>query len=305
MKFGILCFGALNIDRLCRVERIARPGEESFILDRNDYPGGSAANTTVGLARLGIKTGFIGKVANDQEGRLLLKSFEEENVDIKGIVRHQKGRSGVVTGFIDNSGERTLYVDPGVNDTLVFEDINLDYARSSEFLHFTSFVGQKPFEAQNSLIAFLSGTKISFDPGEIYVRKGLKVLNQLISKTHVLFLNEKELRILTGMSCQSGANFLIKKGIKYVFIKRGKKGCFVTSGKSDYFIPPYPAEVVDTTGAGDAFCAGVLFGLLKKMNLYDCGRIGNFVASRCISKMGARNGLPRISEVKEVLELKA
>ncbi|MEM2915468.1 MAG: carbohydrate kinase family protein, partial [Candidatus Bathyarchaeia archaeon] len=118
MKLDVICFGALNIDKLYTTNRIATGGEESFLLDCEESPGGSAANTAVGLARLKLKVGFIGKIADDREGKIHLQSFTQENIDISGIVTSPKGRSGTVLGFIDRKGERALYIDPGVNDSL-------------------------------------------------------------------------------------------------------------------------------------------------------------------------------------------
>jgi ribokinase len=86
--------------------------------------------------------------------------------------------------------------------------------------------------------------------------------------------------------------------VEIVAVKLGSKGCYVTDGKQSHNVEPFKVKVVDTTGAGDAFCAGFLYGLISGKNLYDCGRIGNFVASRCIMKMGARPGLPYLKDLK-------
>jgi ribokinase len=77
-----------------------------------------------------------------------------------------------------------------------------------------------------------------------------------------------------------------------VAVKLGASGCYVTEGRERHLIEALNVEVVDTTGAGDAFCAGFLYGLINKKNIEECGRLGNFVASRCIMQMGARAGLP-------------
>jgi ribokinase len=79
----------------------------------------------------------------------------------------------------------------------------------------------------------------------------------------------------------------------------GNKGCYVTDGKESHSIEAFKVKVVDTTGAGDAFCAGFLYGLISDKSLYECGKLGNFVASRCIMKMGARPGLPTIEDLKK------
>jgi len=298
MSLDVIGFGALNVDKLYKVNRIAREEEESFVIDFKESSGGSAANTIVGLARLELKTGYIGKVAEDREGELLLNDFRKENVDTSGIIISRQGRSGVVMGYIDRKGERALYVDPGVNDWLEFKEINLEYASRAEFLHLTSFVGKKPFEAQKKLVKTLSEAKISFDPGALYARKSLMSLKPIIKRSLVMLPNENEIRLITGKDYERGSKTLIEEGVSVVAVKLGERGCYVTDGKERHFVEPYEKELVDTTGAGDAFCAGFLYGLIKGRDLYQCGRLGNFVAARCISKMGARTGLPRLPDLQ-------
>jgi ribokinase len=297
LSFDVVCFGALNIDKLYRVDRIAKENEESFIINFKESPGGSAANTAVGLARLKLKVGCIGKVSNDREGKLALKDLKKENVDTGGIIISKEGRSGIAMGYINRKGERTLYVDPGVNDSLKFEEIDLDYASRTEFMHLTSFVGRKPFEAQKKLVKTLPKIKISFDPGELYARKGLTSLKPILKKSFVVLLNENEVKLLTGKNYAAGSKTLIRNRVAIVAVKLGEKGCYVTDGRESYLIKPYRVKAVDTTGAGDAFNAGFLYGLIKNKDLYECGRLGNFVASHCIRKVGAREGLPKLSDL--------
>jgi len=299
MIFDVIGFGALNVDKLYKVNMIAKEEEEGFVIDFKEAPGGSAANTIVGLARLGLKTGFIGSVAEDREGRLLINDFRKEKVDTNGIIVSKRGRSGVVMGYIDRKGERALYVDPGVNDSLEFKGINLEYVSRTNFLHLTSFVGEKPFEAQKELVKKLSDIQISFDPGALYARKSLTSLKPIIKRSFVMIPNEIEIRLLTGKDCERGSKTLIEEGVSVVAVKLGERGCYVTDGKESHFVEPFEKKLVDTTGAGDAFCAGFLYGLIKGRDLYECGRIGNFVAARCISKMGARTGLPRLPDLKD------
>lgn len=300
MTFDVVGFGALNMDKLFKVNMIAKEEEEATVLNFKESAGGSAANTVVGLSRLELETGFIGKVAADREGTFLLGEFRKEGVDINGISVSEKGRSGTVMGFIDKRGDRALYVDPGVNDQIDFNDINLDYVSDTEFLHLSSFVGEKPFKAQKQLIDQLSSVKISFDPGAIYARKGLEALKPIIRKSYVIFPNLIEVKLLTGQDYREGARTLTELGADIAAVKLGKRGCYVTDGKESHLIEPYKVEVVDTTGAGDAFCAGFLYGLAKGKDLYECGKLGNFVASRCVSAMGARTGLPRLEELKNL-----
>lgn len=302
MKFDVVGMGALNVDKLYLVNHIAKEDGESSILESTEACGGSAANTVVGLTRLGLRTGYIGKVARDREGRLLLRDFEKEKVDTEGIVVAKTGRSGVVMGFVDKEGERALYVDAGVNNALAFNEINLQCTNNTSFLHITSFVGEEAFQVQKKLVTSLSkSVKLSLDPGELYAKKGLTMLKPIIKRCFAVFPNEHELDLLTGEGHKKGAEKLLDEGVSIVAVKLGPKGCYVTNGKEEHLIPRYPAEVVDTTGAGDAFCAGFLHGLIKDKNLERCGKLGNFVASKCIEKVGARPGLPRQADLPKNL----
>jgi ribokinase len=300
MKFDVVGFGALNLDKLFKVNTIAKEEEEGFVTEVLESAGGSAANTTVGAARLELKTGYVGKVAADREGKVLLDAFRTEGVNVNGITVSKKGRSGTVMGFVDPNGDRALYVDPGVNDEIELGDINLDYVSDTKFLHLTSFVGEKTFETQKELLKQFSGVKISFDPGALYVNKGLDALKQIIQKSYVMFPNALELKTLTGKDYKQGAKKLIALGVQVVAVKLGKQGCYVTDGKESHTIEAYTVDAVDTTGAGDAYCAGFLYGLTKRKDLHTCGKLGNFVASRCVQKMGARTGLPHLNELKGV-----
>jgi ribokinase len=293
-RFDVIGFGALNVDKLFKVNKLAEAEEESFIEEYAEACGGSAANTAVGLARLGCKVGFIGKVGCDREGDLLIQDFLAEGVDTTGTIRTVQTKSGSVLGFVDKKGARALYIDPEVNDTMGFDEINVKYASQAQFLHLTSFVGDESFQAQKRLLdAIPNSVKVSFDPGALYARKGFASLEPIIKKTYVLMPNAIELQLLTGETdyCK-GADFMVGRGVKVVAVKLGGDGCYVTDGRERYLIEALKTKVVDTTGAGDAFCAGFLYGLVNKKSLYECGRLGNFVGSRCVMRMGARTGLP-------------
>jgi len=293
LRFDVICFGALNVDKIYMVNKIASADEECEILDFKEYPGGSAANTAVGLARLGVKTGFIGKVATDREGEMLIRAFIDEGVNTDGIMISEYGRSGTVIGFVDEKGDRALYVDPGVNDTLEFHEIDLEYASQADLIHLTSYAGEAPFQSQKKLVEALPEISITVDPGMIYARKGLAELKPLIKRCLVFFPSERELKLLTGKNYREGAESLLREGVKIVAVKLGARGCYVTDGEESYLIEPFKVEVVDSTGAGDAFCAGFLYGMINNRTLRECGVLGNFVASRTLMRMGARNGLPR------------
>ncbi|MCW4006782.1 MAG: carbohydrate kinase family protein [Candidatus Bathyarchaeota archaeon] len=287
-------FGALNVDKLFQVNRIAHAEDESYIKTRSVNCGGSAANTAVGLARLGCKTGFIGKVGGDKEGKLLVEDFCKEGVDTQGIIHAKYGESGTVMGFVDDQGQRALYIHSGVNDALAIEEISKDYAANARFLHLTSFVGEKSFQTQKDLLETLPRTvKVSFDPGVLYAQKGKTKLQPILQRTYLMMPNRSELKLITGeQDPTKGAAALLELGVQICAVKLGANGCYITDGKQTHTIEPHKGRLVDTTGAGDAFNAGFIYGLLNGKDLLECGRIGNFVASRCVMELGARTSLP-------------
>lgn len=302
-SFDVIGFGALNVDKLFKVKRVAGVDDESYIIEIREESGGSAANTIVGLARAGLKTGFIGKVGDDREGRKLIRDLKKEGVDVSNIVVERGVKSGIALCFFDDKGHRTIYVMPGANDYLNVNDINLEYASRARILHITSFIGDAPLNVQRTLLEHLPGSvRVSLDPGAIYAQKGLSHIEPLIRHTNILLLNHEELRMLTGKaSIEEGVNTMLSLGVDIVAVKLGEKGCFVTNGYQRYYVEPYKCEVVDPTGAGDAFNAGFLYGLIKGRSLSDCGKLGNFFASHKMTKFGARSGLPRLSEIESFI----
>lgn len=299
MKLDVIGFGAINYDRLYRVDRIVMCDEESFITGLVEAPGGSAANTIVALARLGRKVGYVGRVGCDREGQFLLNDLEQENVDTTGVSISDRERSGVVIGFVDGKGERAMYVNPGANDTLNVTEKIIRYVNRASVLHLTSFVGKQPFDGQKLVLENLSKVRVSFDPGVLYARKTTGQLKPILQQCDVMFPNEREVKLLTGMEYKAGAQKLIDEGVKVVAVKLGKRGSYVTNGSEQYLIEPYRINVVDTTGAGDAYCAGFLHGLLNGKDLKCCGQLGNLVAAHKIEKAGAREGLPRLIDLPE------
>jgi ribokinase len=292
--FDVVGFGALNVDKLFKVNSIAHAEGESFIENQSETCGGSAANTIVGLARLGCKVGFVGKVGSDREADMQLSEFKREGVDTSGVIRAQKGKSGSVMGFVDRKGARALYINSGVNDTITLSEVKTGHVLLTKFLHLTSFVGEKSFQTQKKLLETLPETvKISFDPGALYARRGLAQLESIVKRAYVVMPNRGELELMTGYSeYVKGAEALISKGVKIVAVKLGEEGSYVTNGRERFRMEAFKVKTVDTTGAGDAFCAGFLYGLLGNRGLGECGRIGNFVASRKVMKLGARTSLP-------------
>lgn len=314
-KMDVVGLGALNMDYLYRVERILNDGE-TVVKDARQSPGGSAANTIYGLARLGVKTGFAGMVGDDSDGEILIKDFQKAGVDTSQIKVKRGVKSGSVIGLTDSSGKRSLYVLPAANSRLTIRDLDVDFFNQAKILHISSFADDRQFKVTLDLIRRLnSSVKVSFAPGALYASQGLKALAPILSRTYVLFLNQNEIQQLTGQGVIAGAKTCLKPGCRIVAVTLGQgkklridKGAaqrtvtaigYIRDAKNEYVIEPpeRSATQVDTTGAGDAFAAGFLYGLLKNKGLEVCGRLGNIAARFSIKKVGARAGLPTLAQL--------
>ncbi len=279
------------------VDKIPSADEEGYVKDLKLYPGGSAANTIVALARLGMKTGYIGKVGNDERGHILYEDLLNEGVDVGCVIRSE-GRSGAAIVLVDDSGNRAILVDPGVNDTIRYEEINIDAARRYRLLHLTSFIcknGLDSLESQKKLAAEFE--LVSFDPGMPYAERGIEDMRPILENTTIFLPSKSEIELLFGMGYKDAAEECISMGCEIVVVKMGERGCWIKTSERETIVKPFSVEVVDTTGAGDAFNAGFLYGYMKGRDVEECGRIGNYVAARCIEKIGAREGLPRSIDI--------
>jgi ribokinase len=236
----------------------------------------------------------VGKVSRDSEGETLLNNLKNEGVDTRGIIQSPTGRSGTVHGYVDREGQRALYVDPGVNDEITLSEINQEYASNTHLLHLTSFVGES-IEAHESLLETIPDQIIvSLDPGMIYASKGLKSLEKILQRTNILLTNQIELDLLLSPIEGQDAKIstLLNYGIEILVIKQGQKGCLVTDGAKTYLLEAFKVDCQDTTGAGDAFNSGFIYGFLDGKSIKESAMIGNFVASCCVQELGATTGLP-------------
>lgn len=306
----VIGFGAFNVDYIYEVEDLSQvliagkpcePGGEMFCAPdsfgevqkvlaekkarlASRSPGGSAANTVLALARMGFKTGAIGKVGRDEGGKFLLAGMK--GVDASHV--KTDGTSGQTVILLDKERERTILVFPGANDELTFDELDLGYIRKAEFLHLTSFAGEVPTEAQRRLVeAVRDAVKITFDPGEIHTQKGLVKMQHVISHSDTVFVTDREVHLLTGEDYNFGTRELLNYGPKTIVCKLGPRGSYVLSREEEFHVPPTPAEpVVDRTGAGDVYAAGFLAGRLKGLNLMECAMLATKAAAQSITGWG-------------------
>ena len=297
----IIGFGALNVDKLYSVENIVSKDGESFIKNEIDTPGGSAANTIIGLSRLGCATSIIGKIAEDDDGDLIEYNLAVNGVYTNNLIYSQEGSTGKCLGFVDSDGERCLYIDSGVNDEIRIDEINPFNIMRCKIMHYTSFVGDS-FNVQIELLEKINDECIlSFDPGMLYVKKGLNELKPILDRTNILLINEPELRLLCNnnkLSIEELAIGFLDFGIGTVVVKQGSKGVFALNNHEKCIVDAFKCDVVDTTGAGDSFNSGFLYAFLNGYDLEKSCKIGNWVASKAIEGFGMEK-FPSLKELNE------
>jgi len=310
----VVGLGALNIDHMYRVERILDDGE-AVVDEAESFPGGSAANTIYGLAKLGVNTGYTGVVGGDEGGKILLQDFQEVGVDTSQIRVKHGVKTGSVLCLSDRLGRRSLYVVPGANSLLTIDDLDLTYINQSKWLHLSSFADDKQFKVLFELMDKLaSSVRLSFAPGVLNAIKELAILSPILHRTYLLFVNQREIWHLTGEDVIAGAKSCLKQGCRMVVVTLGKgmrlelgrrtvtAVAYTRDAENEYAIEPSSQDIipeVDATGAGDAFAAGFLYGLLKGKELNECGCLGDIVARFSLTKLGAREGLPAFIELAQ------
>ena len=305
MKMQVVGVGALNIDHIYKVASILDDGE-AVVEAAEGFAGGSAANTIYGLGKLGVSAGFCGAVGDDAEGKILLQDFGKAGVDTSRIRLKPKARTGSVVCLSDGRDKRSLYVLPGANNLLNTDDLDLGYINGAGMLHLSSFADDKQFKLSLELVEKLDDSvRFSFAPGALYAVKGLQALASILRRTYILFINQEEIRQLTGEDIIGGAEKCLQAGCRGVAVTLGKgariknttASGYIRDAKNEYIIEAGAGESQETTGAGDAFAAGFLYGVVNNKDLEECGRLGDIAARFCIKKTGAREGLPTLNEL--------
>lgn len=285
--FDVISIGNINIDLSFFVETL--PDLDTEVLsDLEIFHGGAAANFAVGAARLGLKVGIIGCVGNDVFGMSAIEELSKNGVSIDFIKIVEGKRTGMVCVIVEKGGNRRMIAYRGANEAL--EDY-INEVPNSKYLQLCNVSRGVLIKVKN-----LSNSKISLDPGGRVVELKLSDLEGI----DIIFMNEYECRKLTGMDYLKGAE-LISNYVKLVIIKRGAKGAYLFDGKKSISMPAMEVNVVDTTGAGDAFDAGFLAAMIRGKSLNECLTWGIATASLKIQKKGARSGLPTLEELFKFL----
>lgn len=262
--------------------------------------GGGATNTAMAFTKLGLKTGFLGKLGRDGNAKTILKELKKSKIDFLGTRgKEPTGYSVVVNSKKKN---RTILSYRGTNDLIDFDEFNLKKLKTKWF-YFSSTIG-KSLKSQEKLARWASKNdiKVAYNPSSYLTSKGLKHLRHVLKHVDILVLNQGEARDLV----KSGDLYagLHKLGPKIVCVTRGKDGNEVCDRSYIYHAKPNNVKVVERTGAGDAFASGFVYGIIKYNNIKLAMQIGTLNAESVIQKPGAKNGLVSEGELGGLIERK-
>jgi sugar/nucleoside kinase (ribokinase family) len=265
-----------------------------------EMSGGSGANTIVGLASFGARTAFIGKVKNDQIGGLYTHDIRAAGVTFETLAASDGPATGCSYILVTPDGERTMNTYLGAAQDLTPADIDEAQVAASAILYLEGYLwdpqSAKEAFVKASTIAHGAGRRVALTLSDSFcVGRYRDEFLDLMRKGTIdlVFANEAELQSLYQTSDFDAALKQLRKDAKLGIVTRSEKGCVVASADGVIAVPAFPiAKMVDTTGAGDLFAAGFLFGLVRNTGFENAGRLGALAAAEVIQHIGAR---PQVS----------
>ena len=308
----VVCLGELLVDFIAE-----KPGRLSEVASFQKCPGGAPANVAVGIARLGTPCGFIGKVGSDAFGKFLAEELARNQVNTRGLVYTDQAPTALAFVSRSETGEREFhfYRDPCADVMLTEAELPLEWLSNLKYLHCGGVSLTRNPSRQTTISAIQTAKKhgaiVSLDPNlrpELWIR-GLaeyqQIVQQVLSRVDIFLPSEDELTALVGKKDVTKALYEVHAlGPSIICLKLGKHGSLISTKADDGTIthfsqPPFDVPILDTTGAGDGFNAGLLAGLANGLPLADAVIQGTSVASLVVTKIGAMTALPTLDELAE------
>ncbi len=271
-----------------------------------EMSGGSAANTIVGIASLGARAAYVGKVKDDQIGRLYTHDIRAAGVAFETKAAADGPATGCSYILVTPDGERTMNTYLGAAQELTPADIDAGEIAASRIIYLEGYL----WDPKSAKEAFVKASRIAHESGrevaltlsdsfcvDRYRDEFLELMRN--GTVDIVFANEAELHSLYQTSDFDTALSQLGRDTRLGIVTRSEKGCVVASGDGVIAVPAFPIEtMVDTTGAGDLFAAGFLFGLVRGAGYENAGRLGALAAAEVIQHIGAR---PQVS-LKELAQ---
>ncbi len=292
-KYGMQKGAMTLIDEVRAVElySLMGPGIETS--------GGSAGNTMAGFASFGGKGGFIGKVAQDELGKIFQHDMRAQGLIYETqplIVGSHTGRCLIL---VSEDGQRTMNTFLGASVELSDNDVDEDLIADAQMTYLEGYLFDRPRAKQaffkSAEIAHAAKRKVALTLSDPFCvdRHREDFRNLVENHIDLLFANEEEIKSLYKQNSFDSAMNAVRGHVGIAVLTRGPQGAVICAGDEIVEIPAHPVrEVIDTTGAGDQFAAGFLFGLTSNMDLSRCGRLGAAAAAEVISHIGPRPQTP-------------
>jgi sugar/nucleoside kinase (ribokinase family) len=266
---------------------------------------GSAANTVYGISQLGGRTGFCRKIANDELGALYAEHMSESGVVFNE--KPAKGMTGTCVVLICDDAQRTMLTCLGISGRIDYENIDEELLKHSRYIYLEGYLFESECAARTMLraveFARKNGVKIALtasDPG--CVERHREKLVQLIQKdVDLLFANAREAQALSGADNIEAALRTLSGWCEIVAVTDGEHGSFVGFNGEITKILPHRVSAIDTTGAGDAYAAGLLYGITHGRTLEESGTIASIFSAEVVAKIGPHHSSDIQPELKKLL----
>ncbi|MGC8834936.1 MAG: carbohydrate kinase family protein [Armatimonadota bacterium] len=306
MNRDVVVVGEANPDLLASgIQEMPRLGTEVLCERFEISLGGSSALAAAGMARLGLDVAFVSKVGGDLFGRFVLEELGSKGVDASRVIVDPSMRTGVSI-ILSLPRDRGIVTFQGTMSALSIEEIDIDFVTSFRHLHVSSFFLQEalqPFLPWLFQRAREVGMTTSLDTGWDPKEKWNGVLRQVLEYVDVFLPNELEATAVAGAGdVESALGVLAKMVPGIVAVKLGEKGAVAVCGGEVVRHSGYKVPVVDTTGAGDCFNAGFLYGFLRGESLYQCLSLGCACGALSVTAVGGASAQPTLDEARRLIQ---
>lgn len=294
----ILVIGDINPDIIITgAEKYPGPGEEILVNDINVTTGGGAAITSLALAKLGLNVTLYGCIGKDVFSEMLLKDLTDVGVDISNIIRLDDVKAGS-TIAISNEIDRSFITYRGALDKLDLYSISDELINKCDycFLHNYNHVKLNEYiHLANRVNKF--NKKLFFDVGYDDSEQWDPKIFNLIKKVDYFAPDELEAISFSGKKNIKEALTYLNQFCSNIIVKAGEDGAYAILNNEIINVPTFSTEVIDTTGAGDSFDAGFIYGVIKGYSLENSLRLANFLGSLSVSAIGGSTGIPKTEKL--------
>lgn len=306
-KKRLLAYGDLEMDVILKVDSLSSSEEDARAEQVILSPGGSAANCCAVASSLGISTAFLGNIGKDQWSSLLKDDLKKRHVDTRHL-QQVDGPAAVCICIVNHDGNRSFYSYRGVNELVSSTSISDAEIGRFDCLHLSGYSFQTPSSAKIAT-RLIEGAKkrqllISLDPAYLFTKNLDLENNDILKNVDFFFPNREEAYQLTKIKDPVKAALKIREhGPRVVIVTLDKEGCLVVGKDTQQFIKIVSdVEVVDSTGAGDAFCGGFLTGVLNGLRLDQACKVGSAAAAHIITRLGAHEQCPSGEDIIKIIE---